>query len=100
MGLLQRLDANIDRAVEIIGATPASSPAAKTMAASMLAGTFEPLFPIELVDKDPGYAITMAGAGSSKHMPLATAAREVFGMGLIAAYDNITGIVRLYTEPR
>lgn len=83
------------------GATPASSPAAKTMAASMLAGTFEPLFPIELVDKDLGYAITMAGAGSSKHTPLATAAREVFRHGIDRGMgdDNITGIVRLYTEP-
>jgi 3-hydroxyisobutyrate dehydrogenase-like beta-hydroxyacid dehydrogenase len=102
IGLLQRLGANVDRAVEIIGATPASSPAAKTMAASMLAGTFEPLFPVELVDKDLGYAITMAGAGSSKHMPVATAAREVFRHGIDRGMgdDNITGIVRLYTEPR
>ncbi|MER8684986.1 NAD-binding protein, partial [Mesorhizobium sp. M1405] len=96
-----RLGADVDRAVEIIGTTPASSPAAKTMATSMRAGTFAPLFPVELVDKDLGYVIAMAGAGSSKHMPLTTAAREVFQHGIDRgmADDNITGIVRLYTEP-
>ncbi|MER8884870.1 MULTISPECIES: NAD(P)-dependent oxidoreductase [unclassified Mesorhizobium] len=102
IGLLQRLGADVDRAVEIIGTTPASSPAAKTMAASMRAGTFAPLFPVELMDKDLAYAIAMAGADCSQHMPLTIAAREVFQHGIDRGMgdDNITSIVRLYTEPR
>jgi 3-hydroxyisobutyrate dehydrogenase-like beta-hydroxyacid dehydrogenase len=42
------------RTIEILSATPVCSPAAKAVAAAMLARNFAPSFPIELVEKDLG----------------------------------------------
>ena len=50
------------RAVEILGATPVVSPAAKLAAGAMLAGQFAPAFPIDLVAKDYGLLAASAEA--------------------------------------
>lgn len=55
--LLAASGVDLARAWEIIGATHVASLAAKTAAASILAESYLPLFPIELVVKDLGYAL-------------------------------------------
>ncbi|GLS18247.1 3-hydroxyisobutyrate dehydrogenase [Labrys miyagiensis] len=82
--------------VEIIGATAVFSTAARAAAASMLAGNFAPLFPIELVEKDFRYV--MKAAGSAKAAPMAALARAIFARGIREGYghENLTGIVQLY----
>lgn len=96
IGMMRRAGIDVPTAVEIIGSTPVCSPAAKTAAASMLAGSFAPLFPVELVEKDFGYAI--AAFGSREAAPVTAAACGVFALAVRQGLgaDNLTGIVRLY----
>jgi 3-hydroxyisobutyrate dehydrogenase-like beta-hydroxyacid dehydrogenase len=97
IGLLRASGIDCARAGEIIGQAPVCSPAAKGALASMLAGNFAPMFPVELVGKDFGYIRRFAEehdartpVGDAASMVMAEAAAR--GMGA----DNLTGIVRLY----
>jgi 3-hydroxyisobutyrate dehydrogenase len=85
------------RAVEIIGATPVCSPAAKLAASAMLAENYAPMFPIELVAKDFSYAAETAKIAGSD-TPLAFATQAIYAKAISAGHgkDNITGIVKLY----
>ena len=81
----------------MLGETPVFSGAAKGAAASMLAGSFAPMFPIELIEKDFRYAVETA---ESRAMPLATAARNVFqrAMHERLGNDNLTSVFKLYAQ--
>jgi 3-hydroxyisobutyrate dehydrogenase len=97
IGILQKSGIDAARAIEIIGATPVASAAAKVAAAGMLGGQFNPMFPVELVEKDFGYVEASASTIQSK-APLAKATRSVMASAIAAGFgkDNLTGIVRLY----
>jgi 3-hydroxyisobutyrate dehydrogenase-like beta-hydroxyacid dehydrogenase len=96
IALAQRAGLSVERAVEIFAATPVCSPAARAAAAGLLAGNFAPSFPVELVEKDFGYAV--AAAGCSESAPVLAAARSVFARAIEQGFgaDNLTGVVRLY----
>ena len=85
------------QAVEILAATPVCSPAAKIAATAIVARKFAPLFPIELVEKDLGYAIKTAQENSTQ-LPLVAATQEIYATAIEQGYggDNITGIAQLY----
>lgn len=94
--IIPMITAHIDapaRAVEALIATPAASPAAKAAATSMLSQGFPPLFPVEIVEKDFGYA-----AEAAAQAPMIAATRAVFQRAIAAGFgaDNLTGIIRLY----
>lgn len=97
IGLARASGIDAAKAVEILGATPVASPAAKVAAAAMLAGNFTPSFPIDLVAKDFGLidASTPTGAVET---PVSDAAGAVYRRGVRAGFggDNINGIVQLY----
>lgn len=95
MGQLARQGADLTKAMDIIGAVPVCSPAAKAAAAGMLSGGFAPMFPVELVEKDFGYALADSKPST---MPLATVARDVFARAIAKGFgaDNLTGVIRLY----
>lgn len=76
LGFLRQGGVDPARAVEIVGATSVASPAAKAAAGAMLAGAFEPQFPIDLAAKDMGYVIATAGARGAP-APVATTVRDV-----------------------
>lgn len=97
IGMLQGSGVDPQRALEILSATPVCSPAAQVGVEAMLTGQFAPLFPIELVEKDLGYAIQTAQAGD-RQMPLTKATRQVFAQAIAQGYggDNITGVAQLY----
>lgn len=79
---------------ETLKPTPVISPIAAAMGDAMLAGAFEPLFPIDLVAKDLRYAAA-AAAGPA---PIAEALAAVYQSASDAGFggDNITGIMKLY----
>lgn len=87
------------RAMEILGATPVCSPAAKGAAGAMLAGAFAPAFPIDLVAKDFGLVAQSAQAVAAE-VPVCAATGAVFRQGVAQGLgaDNITGIVQLYGD--
>lgn len=79
--------------IDLLGQTPLLGLAAKSAAMLMLAGSDDPMFPVDLVAKDFGYAVDDASA-----MPLATAAAQVFDRASKAGLGgrNLTAVARLY----
>ena len=98
IGLARACGVDEARAVEILSSTPVCSPAAKAAAGSMLAGSFAPMFPVELVEKDFGYVEETALARGAQ-VPVTLAARRVLAEAMARGYgaDHLTGIVRLYS---
>ena len=89
-------DLGLDPATAIgqLSETPLLSPAAQGAVGLMLSGKDDPMFPVELVAKDFGYAID----GQPQAMPLASAALNVFetaaAKGL--ADENLTAVRKIY----
>lgn len=75
-----------------LGETPVASPAAKGAIGLMLAGRDDPLFPIDLVDKDLGYAMAAGASG-----PIVAAVAAVFARAKASGLGdrNITAVHRL-----
>jgi 3-hydroxyisobutyrate dehydrogenase-like beta-hydroxyacid dehydrogenase len=96
-GMLRRTGADIERIMKVVAATPVWSPVSARTVDSMLSDNFGPLFPVELAEKDLGYAL--ATAGTPQAAPTIAAARDVFSAarsrGLQA--DNLTTVVQLFT---
>jgi 3-hydroxyisobutyrate dehydrogenase len=96
IGRMPALGLDSAQAIELLGETPLLSLGAKGAAGLMLAGKHEPMFPIELVAKDFGYAI----GGSPEAMPVSNAALTVFerakAVGL--ATSNLTSVGNLYAS--
>lgn len=89
--------ADVDHVVEILTSTPACSPAAKVAAASMLTGAFEPMFPIDLVEKDLGYALASA-VSVPGGLPLTQAARQLFDDAKDKGFgaQHLTAVIQRY----
>lgn len=92
IGLLERNDAEVDVALKAIATTSVWSPVAHYLASSMRQGDFCPQFPVELIEKDLGYALAAAG-----HAPMLVAARSVFQAGIAESLgkENISAVVKL-----
>ena len=99
IGMAKRSGHDPARAVEILGATPVVSPAAKLSAGAMLGEAFPPAFPIDLVEKDFGLLAASATALDAS-VPLGEATRAIYAAAKEEGYgeDNITGIVQRYLE--
>lgn len=97
IGLARASGIDAAKAVEILGATPVASPAAKAAAGAMLADNFTPAFPIDLVAKDFGL-IDASTPTVAVETPVSDASGAVYRRGVSAGFgaDNITGIVQLY----
>jgi 3-hydroxyisobutyrate dehydrogenase len=93
IGLAVAQGVDAARALEILGATPVASPAAKGAGAAMLARNFAPAFPISLVAKDLVLAL-----GSARALPMTATATSVYEAAIAAGWgeDNITGVVQRY----
>jgi 3-hydroxyisobutyrate dehydrogenase len=98
IGLLKRSGADVSGALKAISGTAAWSPAAGNLSANMLAGNFAPQFPVELIEKDFGYAVR--AAGSAEAVPTIAAARNVFQTAIQHGFspENMTSVVRLFAK--
>lgn len=96
IGLLKRGGTDVGIAMKAIAGTPVWPPVANYLAGTMLQGDFRPQFPVELIEKDFGYAV--AAAGSETSTPMLAAARSVFRKGIENGIggDNMTAVVRLF----
>jgi 3-hydroxyisobutyrate dehydrogenase-like beta-hydroxyacid dehydrogenase len=92
LGLSRAGGVDAGRALEILAATPVLSPAAKAGGAGMLAGSFGPMFPVDLVAKDFALALHLARG------PLTLAASEVFERARAQGLggENLTAVAKLY----
>lgn len=97
LGLLAYQGMDVARAVEIIGATPVASPAAKGAATAMLAGAYAPMFPVELVEKDLSYVANDAAVAKAK-APLTAATLAIFRTAAAQGLEgeNLTAVRKLY----
>lgn len=79
---------NVERAVQQLVATPIASPAMGPVSALMLASDHAPRFPVDLVAKDLGYAV------SARKMPVAEAVRAQFEATSVAGHGaaNLTAV--------
>jgi 3-hydroxyisobutyrate dehydrogenase len=100
IGLLKRSGVDAASAMQAIAGTAAWSPAANYLSGSMLNGNFAPQFPIELIEKDFGYAVS--AAGSPEAAPTIAAARGIFQRAIAKGFggENMTGVVQMFEEPK
>nr|WP_281373823.1 NAD-binding protein [Parvularcula dongshanensis] len=95
LSLGAKLGLEPEKTLDLLSATPWASPAAKTAGGLMVKRSFDPLFPVELVAKDLGYA---AGASEEAKTPIIDAARALFedaeANGLAA--ENMSAVVKRY----
>lgn len=99
LGFARGAGVDVQRAIDIIGATPVCSPAARASAAAMAARSWSPAFPIDLVAKD--FALLQRSANIADALvPLSTSTGKIYDQANAAGFgaDNITGIVQLYDE--
>lgn len=98
MGIFERAGADPARVFDVIGQTAVSSAAARQMVGLMLAGDVAPRFPVELIEKDFGYAIN--AAGSQAAAPTIAAAHGVFqeAMRQGLGQANMTSVVQLFVK--
>ncbi|MGS8178482.1 NAD-binding protein, partial [Pseudomonas aeruginosa] len=98
VGLLQHNGVDVQKALGAISSTSVWAPVAHYLVGTMVAGNFAPQFPIELIEKDFGYTVQVAG--SAQAAPTIAAARGVFQQAITRglAGQNMTGVVRLFTE--
>lgn len=96
LALMRRGGLAPEEAFARLSATPVCSPAAKAAGEAMLAGHFAPQFPVELVEKDFGYAIQALGGADAA--PVAAAVRQVFVRAMEEGLgdQNLTAVVQLY----
>jgi 3-hydroxyisobutyrate dehydrogenase len=97
LALGRRTTLDVARAAEVMGALPVMSPAARGALASMIAGQFEPMFPIDLVAKDLGYALALGGATKSA-LPLTQRTQERFAAAITQGLGgaNLTALIDIY----
>ena len=89
----------VDRATaaRVIGATPAAAPVVAPAMRLMAEGAHDPLFPVDLLEKDLGYAAGVA-ADAGTDAPAVAAARATFQKAQAAGLGdrNMTAVARLY----
>ncbi|MGN6551439.1 MAG: NAD(P)-dependent oxidoreductase [Pararhizobium sp.] len=97
LGLLAKTGISAEDAVEIISSTPVASPAAKIAAALMAKGEYEPLFPVDLMEKD--FANIAAAAWALQfEAPISEAVRGVYRKAVDAGFGekNYPSVFELY----
>ena len=84
------------RAAEVFGSTIVCSPQMKLVSWLMAQGSHNPLFPVELIEKDLGYAVKEAGGTDA--LPVTSAARDVFTHAISAGDGdlNMSAVEKLY----
>ena len=87
------------QAVELLNRLPTTSPALQGAGRLMASASYAPLFPIDLVTKDFGYALALAEE-TGVPSPLLAAAKRVYAKAVEDGYggDNIVGVKQLYSK--
>ncbi|MEO1133140.1 MAG: NAD(P)-dependent oxidoreductase [Cyanobacteria bacterium J06639_1] len=99
LAFVEALGISREAAAAVLTDSPVASPVLKGVLGQMVAESFAPLFPIDLVEKDLRYALSTATA-SRAELPTTQVVRDVFERARQAGYgsDNISGVVQLYSR--
>lgn len=97
IGMLNKLGISKDSAVNLLNELPVTSPALKGIGLAISSGNFDPLFPIDLVEKDFGYLEKLAKSSNSG-IPLVNITRDIYQQAIKSGYgeNNIAGVAQLY----
>jgi 3-hydroxyisobutyrate dehydrogenase-like beta-hydroxyacid dehydrogenase len=97
LAILDRLKIAPETAVETLNTLPTTSPAMQMAGKLMAARKYDPMFPIELVEKDFSYGLKLAENLKLK-TPVLEAVRSVYAQAKAQGYggDNIVGVAQLY----
>ena len=89
-------DADVEKIIKALSSTGAWSPAASGISTMMVKGIFDPMFPVELIEKDFRYTLEAARYNS----PVINAARDVFRKGIDSGIgeENMTAVIKLYQQ--
>ncbi|GAB4199681.1 MAG: NAD(P)-dependent oxidoreductase [Roseiflexaceae bacterium] len=98
LALLERQGLPAEHTVALLNTLPTTSPALQAVGMLMMRGDYAPMFPIELVDKDFGYALELARSLGAT-TPTLAAVRAIYAEAVACGYggDNIVGIRRLFS---
>ncbi len=99
-GFLNKAGLAVEQASAVLTDLPVTSPAIKGVSALLASQQFDPLFPIELVQKDFDYAARSAdGLGSV--LPTTVAVRDIYREANDSGYgaQNIHAVSRLFINP-
>ena len=97
--MLEKQGISTENAVEILNTLPTTSPALQIAGNLMAAKNFEAMFPIELVEKDFGYALDTAQSFELK-TPTIAAVRDIYAEAVQKGYgdSNIVGVKQLFKK--
>ncbi|MEQ9322479.1 MAG: NAD(P)-dependent oxidoreductase [Polyangiaceae bacterium] len=97
LGLAERSGIAVASALEVLGALPITSPAMAAIGSAITREAWAPLFPIELVAKDFGYALAAAEAVGAK-VPTVDAVAAVYEAAAAEglAQENIHAVAKRY----
>lgn len=97
LAMLRAQGVDAATAAEVIGSTPAAAPVVTTAMKLMAAGQHDPLFPVELLDKDLRYALRVAEDAGTE-APLVSAAQTQTARADAAGLggQNMTAVARLF----
>ena len=97
LGMIEHSDVELARAIEIFGDLPVTSPALKAVADQIGQRSFQPMFPVELVEKDFRYLLETA-RDLSAGTPVGETVHDLFRRAAEKGYagDNISGVAQLF----
>jgi 3-hydroxyisobutyrate dehydrogenase-like beta-hydroxyacid dehydrogenase len=97
LGMLNKTGITPQATIGWLNQMPTTSPALKGIGALMAVQNYEPLFPIDLVEKDFRYAQALAQTANAD-VPAVDAIRSIYQQAQQKGYgtDNIAGIAQLY----
>ncbi len=97
LALLDRREIDPESAVEILNTLPTTSPSMQMAGKLMAAKNYDPMFPIDLVEKDLSYALRLAEHSKSKTPTLETV-QSVYAQAKAQGHggDNIVGVAQLF----
>jgi len=95
IAMLKRAGVDAKQVLDVVAQTPVWSPVATRTTQSMLAGAFQPMFPVSMMAKDMAYAL--AAAGDARKAPLIAATRQAFVDGIERGIGdlNMTALVQI-----
>jgi len=97
LGVMKKSGVNKTQVIELFNHLPVTSPVIQVIGKLINENNFEPLFPINLVEKDFRYILEMNGKGDSK-LPIVDAAHNAYQQAINNNLGelNIAGVSKLY----
>jgi len=97
LGMLKKHSIPTKQAITLLNTLPTTSPALKGIGSLIASDSYAPLFPINLVEKDFSYVLSMAQSTNAS-IPITKAVLNIYQDAIKKGYgeNNIAGVAQLY----